>query len=143
MKKLMPMQIVPINIHMQVMAVRRHHGYTQDRSYPEGVIDAISCGSMAPHGLGYKKGGLDAQENALAAAKARLDKLKVEYAAAVETAKGCISPESSAGNLREQLCRDALEFESSLVTIGQRRLFAVSQAVSRSPADKLIGIKLI
>lgn len=87
-KKIMTHQAVPVNLHMQVMAVRSMT-HSSDPANPaaEGILDAMTCGCLSPHGLGFgQKKGLDAMENSLEANRVRIDVLKGQLSLAVEQA---------------------------------------------------------
>ena len=102
-KKIMTLQALPLNLHMQVMSVRSSLQKVdmneeiklktkKDTSIDleidtdsdievnppvEGVLDAITCGCLSPHGLGFStKKGLDAMEGSLLSTKMRIDDLK-------------------------------------------------------------------
>lgn len=90
-KKIMTHQAVPVNLHMQVMAVRSMtHSHSSDTADPavEGILDAMTCGCLSPHGLGFgQKKGLDAMENSLEANRVRIDVLKGQLSLALEQAQ--------------------------------------------------------
>ena len=68
-KKHVNAQALPLNLHMQVMAVR-----DLIKDGHESVLDALSCGCFSPHALGFaEKKGLDAMDSCLAAASKKLD----------------------------------------------------------------------
>ena len=102
-KKIMALQALPVNLHMQVMSVRSSLQKTvinkeikvnikkvtsanleididsdiELNTPVEGVLDAITCGCLSPHGLGFStKKGLDAMEGSLLSIKMRIDELK-------------------------------------------------------------------
>ena len=91
-KKIMTHQALPVNLHMQVMAVRstlsplsgggisngsRDSFGSSDEGPLEDILDALTCGCLSPHGLGFnQKKGLDAMEGSLYAARTRIDTLK-------------------------------------------------------------------
>jgi hypothetical protein len=88
-KKIMTHQAVPVNLHMQVMAVRStiHSSDTADPA-AEGILDAMTCGCLSPHGLGFgQKKGLDAMESSLEATRVRIDVLKGQLGLALEQAQ--------------------------------------------------------
>jgi len=68
-KKHSNVQALPVNLHMQVLAVR-----DLIKDGQESVLDALSCGCFSPHALGFAdKKGLDAMDACLAAASKKLD----------------------------------------------------------------------
>ena len=91
-KKIMTHQALPVNLHMQVMAVRstlsplsgggisngsRDSFGSSEEGPLEDILDALTCGCLSPHGLGFnQKKGLDAMEGSLYASRARIDTLK-------------------------------------------------------------------
>lgn len=91
-KKIMTHQALPVNLHMQVMAVRstlstvggggmssgsRDSFGGQEDGPLEDILDALTCGCLSPHGLGFlQKKGLNAMEGSLYAARTRIDALK-------------------------------------------------------------------
>ena len=91
-KKIMTHQALPVNLHMQVMAVRstlstvggggmssgsRDSFGGQEDGPLEDILDALTCGCLSPHGLGFlQKKGLNAMEASLYAARTRIDALK-------------------------------------------------------------------
>jgi hypothetical protein len=88
-KKIMTHQAVPVNLHMQMMAVRStlHSSDTADPA-TEGILDAMTCGCLSPHGLGFgQKKGLDAMESSLEATRVRIDVLKGQLGLALEQAQ--------------------------------------------------------
>ena len=93
-KKIMTHQAVPVNLHMQVMAVRSTLHSSPDLSSDtadpaaEGILDAMTCGCLSPHGLGFgQKKGLDAMESSLEASRVRIDVLKGQLGLALEQAQ--------------------------------------------------------
>ena len=99
-KKIIALQAIPVNLHMQVIAVRaslQHsatgglQGHDEGVVDPtmEGVLDALTCGCLSPHGLGFSsKKGLDGMEGALEGARVRIDGLKGRYFKALEKEQG-------------------------------------------------------
>jgi hypothetical protein len=105
LKKEIEVQALPINLHIQNMVVQKYQHSTYDPSNSATtsaaangggvtnglkksdesngstvhVIDSITCGAMACHGLGYSQGGLHNIETTLQRSKANLESLKKQY----------------------------------------------------------------
>ena len=172
-KKIMTHQAVPVNLHMQVLTVRAMmQPGTLDPSRPddppmEDVLDAMTCGCLSPHGLGFtQKKGLDAMESSLNASRARMDGLKKLLEASIRDSRSrnhtddvlttdrnissshnyATAPllrRSPAFALYERIGAEVLTYETDLLSTCRRRTFAVSQAVSIAVSAVLMKLTLI
>ena len=124
------LQALPINLHMQALHVRRCvEGGSSASS--EAVVDSMTCGSLSPHALGHKKGGLFNLENELLRAKQRLQALCDQYRdSCVTSNRHSVHNPSPAHDLFHLVGKAALAFESSITSIAKRRMLSISQGLS-------------
>ena len=146
MKKNMDYQIMPINLHLQLMLSRRH--IRPDESEYANVVtdvnennppsavrqdihitDSVTCGSPSPHGLGHKHGGLEVQENKLLKERQSIELLKEQFFAVTGDAKR-LSPTGPAGTLLGRIGQLTTAYESQFLVVAKRRICSFSQALS-------------
>jgi hypothetical protein len=116
-----------------------------------GIVDAITCGCLSPHGLGFhQKAGLDSMESGLRISRVKISELMSRYGLALiegRVPKNSLKndsngtppgvnhvlnptplPQSSlAYSLLEEIGIETLKYESALISVCRRRVFAISQ----------------
>ena len=148
LKKEAEWQPLPINLHYQLMAIR-HCNYSRNvgSNIPAEVVHSVTCGSMSPHMLGHKNGGLYYQESRLVASKVELDKAKQLLVQRMELAGSTCIPTSASdpygiykrlGEIGDQ----TLQFESLCLKICHRRAYSISQALSIAVNSLLLKLGL-
>ena len=146
LKKQKPVQPLPVNLQYQLAVVR---SYDQDNpSKPIVVLDSVTSGCYAPHGLGFKKGGLYQMENDLLIMKLSLHKLIDDFNKLVrdhESKKSAIGmvPNSNAHRILEDIGSKVLQYETLMLNIGHRRLYSVSQVVNTTINSFLMKLSLV
>ena len=157
LKKQHEVQPLPINLHYQIFSVRSHalsregnkgnsskkkndvQYFSRSDLVPENhdkteFLHSLSCGSLSPHYLGYKDGGLCYQEELLAINLQELNasKLKLHETMAKDVQhNGFVRLDSeNISNLTSDMGKRLLSVESTWIRIGRRRVYAISQALS-------------
>jgi hypothetical protein len=151
LKKDREVQALPINLHYQLLGIRRHVNFTDidnmnnSSQLPDvEVLHIVSLGALSPHMLGHKKGGLLSQEAALAAKKNAFLSLRDKYLQSTQSRHGkCISHIDSSYLQLQTLGQEVLQFESACVSVGHRRFYALSQALSLAVNAFLLKLNLV
>ena len=146
LKKQKPVQALPVNLQYQISVVR---SYDQDNhNKPIVVLDSVTSGCYASHGLGYKKGGLYQMENDLLNMKLLLHKQIDDFNKVVRDNEARkeeigLQPNSNAHKLLEDIGSKVLQYETLLLNIGHRRLFSVAQVVNTAINCFLMKLSLV
>lgn len=170
LKKQHEVQPLPVNLHYQLFCVRPHtslaEGVSSKKTNDEfsmqyfsrsdletvgqkiEVVHSITCGAISPHYLGYKNGGLSYQEAILQSNMEELSsvKHKLDGAISKEVSIGGfvrLDGESKVTQLTADLGKKLLSFESSSVSVGKRRAYAMSQALSIAVNAFLLKLSLL
>jgi hypothetical protein len=126
-KKDMNYQMIPINFHMQLMVIRNN---SSPRAM-ESIVDSVTCGSLSPHGLGHKKGGLLELEQKQHILKANIDSMKEKFQYQVKHRGPWSLPTSgSTYKLLEQIKESTMDFENTNIFISKRKLLSISQGLT-------------
>lgn len=159
LKKNMDYQIMPINLHLQLLLSRRHIRADEsiyskvisdinDNSAPSAVqqdihiTDSVTCGSPSPHGLGHKNGGLEVQENKLAKERQAIELLKEQFFAVTGDAKS-LSPSGAAAELLNKIGQRTMALETQLLVVAKRRICSISQALSTVVNGVMMKLSLL
>eukprot|EP01035_Chromulina_nebulosa_P018865 gene18865-24650_t len=139
-KKVAEVQPLPINLHYQFFVVRPH-----DRpSAPVDIEASLTCGSLSPHSLGHKKGGLYLQQNEVHMMRRAVNETK--HLCKLEI-KSCgnraISVNHSSYQTRIELMQRVMRHDLTMVGIAQRRILALSQGLSVVLNAFLLKISLV
>eukprot|EP01038_Epipyxis_sp_PR26KG_P010041 gene10041-13499_t len=140
LKKNKEVQALPINLHYQIMNVRK---YSQPTAIPE-VVHSVTCGSMSPHWLRHKHGGLFHMEHNLIMRKNELEIAKRKYLQSRRLAGEKKIPLSSdTYKLLKIVSSKSLEYESLCLALGHRRVYALSQSLSIAVNALLLKLGLL
>ena len=112
------------------------------------VVHSLTCGAISPHYLGYKDGGLSYQEAILQSNMQELSSVKQKLNEAInkEFANGGfvrLDGESKVTQLTAELGKKLLSYESLSVSVGKRRAYAMSQALSIAVNAFLLKLSLL
>ena len=169
LKKQHEVQPLPVNLHYQLFCVRPHTSSTEAVSKKTNdefstqyfsrsdlvtggqkieVVHSITCGAISPHYLGYKNGGLSYQEAILQSNMQELSSVKHKLDEAInkEVSNGGfvrLDGESKVTQLTADLGKKLLSYESSSLTVGKRRAYAMSQALSIAVNAFLLKLSLL
>ena len=169
LKKQHEVQPLPVNLHYQLFNVRPHNSLsdasskkTKDESSMQyfsrsdlvsggpklEVVHSLTCGAISPHYLGYKDGGLSYQEAILQSNMQELSSVKQKLNEAInkEFANGGfvrLDGESKVTQLTAELGKKLLSYESLSVSVGKRRAYAMSQALSIAVNAFLLKLSLL
>ena len=184
LKKESEVQALPVNLHYQILGVRKHRkplptvgaaalackGEREAQAKQQHVVSivhSVTCGSLSPHMLGHKKGGLFHQEGLLVQQKDEISSIKIAFekkiylsltgnsagASVITTSGGlkrrkrvAIIPDETLNGPKElnfSLQRHLLQFESFSLNIGRRRMYAISQALSVAVNALLMKMNLV
>ena len=184
LKKEAEYQAIPINLHIQTMVVEKCLGNfdgfvtnstnssskqkLEDRSIH--VVDSVTCGAMACHGLGYSHGGLHNIETNLQRSKANLEMLKKQFINDINPRtlsyltqgqestnnnnnnntnnnnnqfKLCYKHNSREYQYQEFLTSSISNYENSTTNIILRRIYSLSQILSITVNSFLYKLELI
>ena len=144
LKKEIEYQALPVNLHIQLMVLQKCDGGSTipavancgtNMGSTVRVIDSITCGAMSSHGLGFKNGGLSNIEQNLQRSKASIDAFKSLYATTLRSLdnlsnRPCFSSHGKEAELRDNLSRAVLAYETATADVSIRRMYAISQALS-------------
>lgn len=165
LKKDFSVQALPINLHYQLLGVRRHRSASEKEGVGESatavvVLHSVTCGALSPHMLGHKKGGLYGFEGQLAAQKKAIMHGRDNFKWLVSVGggwglhrsgplPGSASSGGSAGKGGEaydqlqRVGRDLLEFETFCVSVGRRKMYALAQGLSVAVNALLLKLNLV
>eukprot|EP00981_Chlorochromonas_danica_P002888 scaffold579_cov146-Ochromonas_danica.AAC.6 len=165
LKKDFSVQALPINLHYQLLGVRRHRTASEKEGVGESaagvvVLHSVTCGALSPHMLGHKKGGLYGLEGQLAAQKKAILHGRDNFKWLVNVGGGwglhrsapllgSAANGGSAGKGGEaydqlqRVGRDLLEFETFCVSVGRRKMYALAQGLSVAVNALLLKLNLV
>jgi hypothetical protein len=133
-------QMLPLNLHYQLIGIQRYHlknsrrtENTESSTENVDVIHCVTCGAMSPHMLKHKNGGLYRIEKSLETSKHEINGLKNRFINQVQHyGETKISPKIRDGPYQTKaiIINKVLSFELQCIEIGRRRLFAISQSLS-------------
>lgn len=127
-KKQDEVQALPINLHYQLLAHRKHEELDPSKTSLECVV---TCGSFAAHGLGFKEGGLFRQSQELDILKVQLNDLKTQLKQEISQAGGRAIPHHHQSfKTMQRLSSTLCNYESASLRVLHRRIFCMSQALS-------------
>ena len=115
LKKDWQVQTLPINLHIQMVSLRRlkqkelsnkstglitgvnplatalsnggNDANQLSNIRPDRLIDSLTCGCFTAHAMGHKQGGLETHQRNMLAMRKRLDRLMIEYIDAIQKHK--------------------------------------------------------
>eukprot|EP00595_Chromulina_sp_UTEXLB2642_P001052 CAMPEP_0196767958 /NCGR_PEP_ID=MMETSP1095-20130614/42168_1 /TAXON_ID=96789 ORGANISM="Chromulina nebulosa, Strain UTEXLB2642" /NCGR_SAMPLE_ID=MMETSP1095 /ASSEMBLY_ACC=CAM_ASM_000446 /LENGTH=759 /DNA_ID=CAMNT_0042136859 /DNA_START=1149 /DNA_END=3429 /DNA_ORIENTATION=- len=139
-KKVAEVQPLPINLHYQFFVVRPH-----DRpSAPVDIDASLTCGSLSPHSLGHKKGGLYLQQSEVHMMRKAVNETKHLYKLEIKSCGNrAISVNHSSYQTRNELMQRVMRHDLTMVGIAQRRILALSQGLSVVLNAFLLKISLV
>lgn len=157
-KKEMEYQAVPINLHIQNLVLQKCSSEMNSMKKSDDptavhIVDSVTCGAMACHGLGYSQGGLHNIETGLQRTKANLENFKKQYmndTSTIQMNKLSKSGEEITFNsksreyeFREFLATSLFNYENSTTNIILRRIYSLSQIISIALNSFLYKLELV
>lgn len=148
LKKEHEVQPLPVNLHYQLLAIRPHvTSNALKSSLGYELINSITCGSLSPHMLGHKQGGLFHKEQILVSKKEEIVSIKSSLDNDIKYAGGkCLRPLDKHSKIFSQISKAGeltLKFEKLCLEICRRRMFSLSQAISVAVNAFLLKLKLL
>jgi hypothetical protein len=149
-------QMLPTNLHYQLLGIQMHRPKRRgcpiepDTSIPMDVVHSVTCGAMTPHMLKHKKGGLFYQEQECEFKRNEANILKGRYLTQVNEAKSphkqsLLPMDAKEGPYKTLLLlgNKVQSWESQILEIGRRRMYAMSQSISIAVNAFLLKLNLL
>lgn len=139
-------QAFPINLHSQTMTVQRclpENSKRNEACYVD-VIDSVTCGAPACHGLKFKNGGLSEIEDKLSRTKAVIDRNKRVYFQQLRSHQTkCVSQYSSLYTQLTIMTEQVMNYELAVLELAVRKALCLSQALSIAINAFIIKLELV
>ena len=147
LKKEPVVQPLATNLHYQLLGIRKHCVACIDaHAKPPEILHSVTCGALTPHQLGHKAGGLSHQETILIQEKEKILQLKEKYLQKLPHFGQTgirIDSEHSPYHLLQEIGRTVQDYEAKCLSVGKRRLLAISQALSVAMNALLLKLNLL
>lgn len=143
----MDWQPVPINLHYQLLLIRRHLVGEQNDKFD--VLDAVTCGATTAHGLGLKEGGLRKILKKVSSLRQIVDgsfKFCARLHDNIVNMKGKSQLEAllhTTSYIESEMGPNFLELENSCLNLASRYCYCFSQCLSIAINGLLMKLSLL